>query len=67
MDEVDKELERRGLVERRGYDWYVTPAGTDALKAIAYCRDCGNPLCPKVAANPYWSRCPASRRLAVRS
>jgi len=24
-----------------------------------YCKDCGNPDCPKVSSNPYWSQCPA--------
>jgi DNA-directed RNA polymerase subunit N (RpoN/RPB10) len=28
-----------------------------------HCSDCGNPDCPKVTADPYWTRCPAEWRL----
>lgn len=39
-------------------------ADLDAANATRYCRDCGNPDCPNVSTDPYWSRCPASDRLA---
>jgi hypothetical protein len=33
-------------------------------KGVRYCKDCGNPDCPQVSADPYWSKCPAEYRRA---
>lgn len=32
--------------------------------ALSHCPNCGNPDCPEVSKTPYWTRCPATDRLA---
>ena len=32
--------------------------------APSHCQNCGNPDCPEVSKTPYWTRCPATDRIA---